>query len=80
MAKHNGLVAGLDQIEKGASGGTTPKIVQLFGDQPDVLEAIRRARRDRHLSYAQIALYLSQNGYEIKEGAVKNWLTSQGIG
>lgn len=54
------------------------KIVMLFGDQPDVLEAIREARR-RRCSYAQIAKTLSSPDAAVSESAVKSWLQAQGI-
>lgn len=79
MAKRDDLAAGLDAIERGPGGGTTPKVVQLFGDRPDVLESIRAARRDRHLSYGAIAKYFRGRGVEVGEGAIKKWLDSQGI-
>lgn len=78
MAK-NSLAAGLDAIARGPGGGTQPKVLQLFGDQPDVLDAIERARRDRHLSYAAIAKYFRSQGHEIGEGSIKKWLDSRGI-
>lgn len=73
------LAAGLDAIERGPGGGTIPKVLQMFGDQPDVLDAIERARRDRKLSYGAIAKYFRGQGHDIGEGAIKKWLDSRGI-
>lgn len=79
MPKRDDLAAGLDQLTAGPGGGTTPKVIQLYGDRPEVLDAIRRARSERHLSFKQIAVYLSANGPSISEGAVQTWLNKQGI-
>lgn len=78
--KSDPLAVALDMIERGATGGTQGKIVALFGDRPDVLDAIVRARRDRKLSYQQIAKVLSADGEPISAGAVQSWLSRQGIG
>jgi hypothetical protein len=79
MPQKNDLADGLVALERGRSGGTVPKVLQLFGDNPKMLEAIRTARRDNHLSYAQIASYLTRNGHGIGEGAIKKWLDKEGI-
>lgn len=78
-AKSDPLAVALDLVERGRNGGTEGRVVALFGDRPDVLDAIRRARLDRKLSYAQIAKVLSADGEPISEGAVKSWLSRQGI-
>lgn len=54
------------------------KVVVMFGDQPDVLEAIRQARL-RKCSYSQIAKALSSPDASISEAAIRSWLASQGI-
>lgn len=79
MPKTDPLAIALDLAERGRSGGPEGRVVALFGDRPDVLDAIRRARTDRKLSYAQIAKVLSADGEPLSEGAVKSWLTRQGI-
>lgn len=61
-----------------STGGTRSKIDVLFGDQPDVLEAIRAARANG-ASHATIARILSSDDQSVKEGAVRNWLFGQGI-
>jgi hypothetical protein len=59
--------------------GRHMKVLEIFGDSPEVLEAIKTARRDRRLSYRLISEVLSQNGTMVSEGAVQNYLRSQGI-
>lgn len=76
MAK-SALVTALDSLRP-TSNGNVPKIVVLFGDQPEVLEAIKAARL-RKCSYAQIAKTLSTPDAPISESAIKSWLTMQGI-
>ena len=58
------------------------KVEAYFGDQPDVLNAIIRARKERKLSYGQIARTLSKHipkDEVIKDSAVKNWLEKKGV-
>jgi hypothetical protein len=56
------------------------KVDQFFGDQPDVLEAIVVARRDKKLTFAQIAKILSKaSGQYISGGSVSGWLSKRGI-
>lgn len=76
MAK-NSLVTSLDSLIP-TMNSSVHKIVVLFGDQPDVLEAIREARK-RKCSYAQIAKTLSTPVMPVSESAVKSWLQTQGI-
>lgn len=59
--------------------GRTMKILQAFGDQPEVLEAIEKARVERGLSFRVIAEVLSKGEHEISEGAVQNYLRSRGV-
>jgi ribosome-binding protein aMBF1 (putative translation factor) len=59
--------------------GRGMKVLEIFGDSPDVLEAIKTARRDRRLSYRSIAEVLNKSGVVVSEGAVQNYLRSQGI-
>lgn len=42
------------------TGGTRLKVEQLFGDRPEVIEAIISARRDRKLGYQTIAKLISK--------------------
>lgn len=73
------LATGLDALPRGRSGGVVPKVIKYWGDQPEVLESIRRARRDNGHSAARIAEYLTSQGYPIAEGSIRKWLTSEGI-
>lgn len=55
-------------------------VERIFGDRPEVLEAIKSARRDRKLSYQTIATTLSTEAdISISDGAVRNWLSKNGI-
>jgi|694.fasta_scaffold07683_5 hypothetical protein len=49
------------------------KIDRLFGDQPDVLDAIRRARA-RGVSASSIARLLSTDEVPVSESSVRTWL------
>jgi len=56
------------------------KIDHYFGERPDVLASIIKARK-RKLSYGQIAKVLSKGlpaGESIKDQAVKGWLEKNG--
>lgn len=59
--------------------GREAKIVTLFRDRPEVLDAVKRARAERQLSFRRIAEVLSQDGEYVSEGAVQNWLRTEGI-
>lgn len=72
------LVAGLDALDSNGSK-SMPKMEVLYGDRPDVLDAVIRARRDRHLSWNAIAAYLTRNGPRISAGAVQTWCERQGL-
>jgi hypothetical protein len=76
MAK-NALLSALESLRPMTSNNT-PKVIVLFGDQPEVLEAIKAARL-RKCSYAQIAKTLSTPEAPISETAIKSWLAMQGI-
>jgi hypothetical protein len=56
------------------------KLEELFGDRPDILEAIIAARVERKLSYQTIADVIARNGQYISPTAVQNWLRTQGVG
>jgi hypothetical protein len=78
--KPHPLAAGLDEVVPSGAGGAGLRIVNLFGDQPEVLDAIRRARRDRKLSFAAIAKFLTVNGdHPVSSAAVQTWLAKEGI-
>lgn len=79
MPKPDPLAAALDAISAPTGGGVQGRIVQLFSDRPEVLDAIARARRERKLSYAQIARALSRDGNTVGPAAVQTWLDRQGI-
>ena len=76
MAK-SALVTALESLRP-TSNGNVPKVLALFGDQPEVLEAIKAARL-RKCSYSQIAKTLSTVDNPISESAIKSWLGMQGI-
>jgi len=61
-----------------ATGGHGSKVDYLFGDKPDVLDAIIDARK-RRCSFRQIAMALSVDGETVSSGAVQNWLAARGI-
>jgi len=73
----NALVTALESLHP-TSNGNMPKVIALFGNQPEVLEAIKAARL-RKCSYVQIAKTLTTPENPISETAIKSWLTSQGI-
>jgi hypothetical protein len=80
MPTSDPIAAALDAVASPSGSGQTPKVEMLFGDRPAVLEAIKRARRDRQLSYQQIATALCvEDGVTLSSSAVKNWLSRQGI-
>jgi hypothetical protein len=75
------IVAALDSALPTA-GGQRPKLLVLYGDRPEVLEAVVRARTSRGLSYEAIAKVLTKNapeGESVSAGAVKKWLDAQSI-
>jgi hypothetical protein len=72
------LVEELIQAQPRRSGRES-KIVTLFRDRPEVLDAVKQARVERQLSFRRIAEVLSQDGEYISEGAVQNWLRTEGI-
>jgi ribosome-binding protein aMBF1 (putative translation factor) len=79
MTQTDPLVAALDAVAGRRTGGLPLKIDALYGERPEVLDAIRSARRDKHLSYEQIAEALSTAGDSITDGAVSKWLKREGI-
>lgn len=79
MSKIDPIAAALDAAKPIGNASNRPRMLVLFGDRPDVLDAVRRARRDRHLSTAQIARLISTPGATIGESAVKTWLALEGI-
>jgi hypothetical protein len=75
----NPLAAGLTALAP-SRGGIRMRVIQLWGDEPEVLEAIRIARRDNGLSYAAIAKYLTaKSGHHITANPVQKWLNEEGI-
>lgn len=66
-------------IDPANGGGQQMRIPMLFGDRPEVLDAIRAARRDRKASWQAISDLLSRHGHRISATAVRNWLVSEGI-
>jgi hypothetical protein len=80
MATPDPLTAALDALEMSGDNGKRMKIDVLFGDRPDVLDSIRRARRDRRVTFVEIAKKLSAAApIEVGATAVASWLHSQGI-
>lgn len=63
------------------NGGTKLKVDVLFGDRPDVLTAIKKARVERKLGFQTIARLISaaEPKNSISDTAVENWLKAQGI-
>lgn len=62
------------------TGGHRLKVDALFGDRPELLEAIRTARRDNGVAAEHIAEFLTaREGVHISGAAVAKWLTAQGI-
>jgi hypothetical protein len=80
MATPDPLTAALDALDLSDDNGKRMKVDVLFGDRPDVLDSIRRARRDRGTTFVQIARTLSAAApMRVSEKAVASWLHSQGI-
>jgi hypothetical protein len=75
------LIKALYETPPTATGHGEGRVQFLFGGRPAVLEAIVVARRDRKLSYSQIAKLLSRDkpGVTVSSGSVKNWLEGRGI-
>jgi hypothetical protein len=74
------LAQALDGAAKGTAGGATQKVLQLFGDRPEALQSILRARSEKKLSWAQISkiIVATENVY-ISPGALQNWCLKQGV-
>lgn len=77
MANRSDLIANLTSAGR-IQEGVKLRIDVLFGDRPDVLDAIRTARANG-ASHATIAKILSDDGQRVGFGAVRNWMLSQGI-
>jgi hypothetical protein len=55
------------------------RVVELFGDQPDVLDAIRKLRLSG-VSYRQLSKRVKKvTGHYVAPGAFMNWLESENI-
>jgi ribosome-binding protein aMBF1 (putative translation factor) len=78
-AERDPLAAALDAVTEKRTGGTQRRVLELFGDRPQVLDAIRKARRDRGLSFKQIAELVSTPGASVTAGPIQKWLNGQGI-
>jgi hypothetical protein len=76
MAK-NAMASALEALTPNISRATF-KVLVMFGDQPEVLEAIKAARA-RRCSYNQIAKTLTTPNAPISETAIKSWLDAEGI-
>lgn len=73
------LAASLDALLEDDKSGPCLLIEKRFGDRPEALAAIRLARQ-RGRSFRQIATTIAAvDGRSISEGAVHNWLLTQGI-
>lgn len=59
--------------------GAGLRVDELFGDRPDILDAIRVARSERKVSFQFIADILSKEGETVSGTAVQNWLRGQGV-
>jgi hypothetical protein len=71
------IIDALDNLPE-LSDGRTHRIVELYADQPEVLDAVKRART-RGRSYEAIAATLSTQGKRISATSIRNWLRSEGI-
>jgi hypothetical protein len=78
--KASELVAALDGATGTQLGSHVYKIDAYYGDQPDVIDAVIRARQ-RGNSYAALGRILTnpEKGVIIRAGAVKSWLESRNI-
>lgn len=61
------------------SNQSVGKIEKLFGERPQVLDSIVRARVDRKLSFQHISDLLSSEGESVSPESVKNWLRKKNI-
>ena len=60
--------------------GRHGRVIQLFGDRPEVLASIKKARVERKLSFRQISKTLtSATGETVSRSAVENYLLKEGI-
>ena len=71
------MASALEALRPNVSRSTF-KILVMFGDQPDVLDAIKAARA-RRCSYSQIAKTLTTVDAPISETAIKSWLDAEGV-
>ena len=77
MANTKTVINALNSLAPVTSGHGS-KVDYLFGDKPDVIEAIIEARK-RRCSFRQIAMALSTEDQTVSPGAVQNWLAAKGI-
>jgi hypothetical protein len=77
MVNTKTVINALNTLNPG-NGGIGSKVDHLFGDKPDILDAIIDARK-RRCSFKQIAMALSTDEHTLSAGAVQNWLTAKGI-
>lgn len=71
------MASALEALRPNVSRSTF-KVLVMFGDQPDVLTAIKAARA-RRCSYSQIAKTLTTVEAPISETAIKSWLDAEGV-
>lgn len=72
------ILTALASLPPASSGGQPMKVVRVYGDRPDILEAIRQARLSGR-ACDKIARAISTDQHLISEAAVRKWLRSQGI-
>ena len=77
MADTATLIERLTAKERNRTGGHPYRVDVLFGDQPDVLDAIRVAHHELGKSTNLIAEHLSEFGEPISAAAVASWLRAQ---
>lgn len=77
-AKINPVVAALDAAQNRVPGTSVNKIDFKFGDQPEVLEAIRRAHK-RGLTQSEICRHISTPEFRIGQTSLKNWLAKENL-
>lgn len=80
MEETDPLADALGQVERGRSGGRELKVIQEYGDRPQVIEAIVAMRRDRKLSCDDISAKIYElDGTYISSGALRTFLLKRGV-
>lgn len=77
MANTKTVINALNTLNP-TNGGNGSKVDYLYGDNPEIVQAILDARA-RRCSFRQIAMALSNETVTVSAGAVQNWLAARGI-